>query len=108
MLVRLCESLSILLLGFLDLLSVAVKERSAVGLGRRQRERVPVSQLHPPLHDLLKWFEIQKLVNISTIIVRHYINYLSRVVGGCTAVRRNVVLRRQGRRGRDQRRVGGP
>ena len=55
MLVRLRELfLSILLLGFLDLLGVAVKERSAVGLGRRQRERVPVSQLHPPLHDLLK------------------------------------------------------
>ena len=47
-----CGKLLSLLLGLLDVLGVAVEERSAVGLGRRHRERVPVPELHPPLHDL--------------------------------------------------------
>ena len=76
-----CGKLLSLLLGLLDVLGVAVEERSAVGLGRRHRERVPVSELHPPLHDLKsqelgfsKWSEknhsIYPLSSISTLPCR--------------------------------------
>ena len=40
------------LLDLLDVLGVAAEDGPDAGLGRRHRERVPVSQLHPPLHDL--------------------------------------------------------